>query len=434
MAVSFQHSQTAQIQAESHQRLLLFDLDARGHHPGYIQHLVRFWCEQKLSGQLDVLVTPQFLEKHGDVVDTASQPIVKFIAITSAEEVALVAGEQLGNSFKGRIQRAFQDWNILRKYLIRLQTTHCLIMYLDTILLRLALGAKFPCQFSSIYFRPVFHYSQFQNFTPTPRERFWQLRDQVCLSRLLKNPQLHTLFCLDPFAAEQINRVNSQHKAVHLIDPVHLYSNLESEIQQLKRDFEIQPHRKVFLMFGVLSKRKGMFELLDAITQLPSDICQTLCLLLIGPLELENKAELEERIQHLVQSKPVQIICRHTFIRDDSIQNYFQIADVILAPYQRHIGMSAILVRAAAAGKPVLASDFGLMGEVTRHHELGLTVDSTVPAEIAKGIIACLNVDFVHRYNSDKMQRFAEHNQTDKFAKLVFDCLLDRFYNHKQIS
>lgn len=423
MAISLQHSQAAEPQAASHQRLLLFDLDSRGHHPGYIQHLVRAWCEQARPGQLDVLVTPQFLEKHQDVVNTATRPNVRFIAITSAEAETLVAGEALGDSFKGRIQRAFQDWSILRKYLVALQTTHCLIMYLDTILLRLACGAKFPCQFSSIYFRPIFHYGQFDQFTPTRRERFWQFRDQVCLFRLLQNPQLHSLFCLDAFAVEQINRAQAQPKALYLVDPVHLYSHSERELEQLRRDLGIQPHRKAFLMFGVLARRKGMFELLDAIAELSPEVCQTLCLLLIGPVELDNKAELEEKIQRLAQSKPVQIICRHSFVRDDSVQHYFQIADVILAPYQRHIGMSAILVRAAAAGKPVLAADFGLMGQVTRHHQLGLTVDSTASAEIAKGIAACLDSNFAHHYDRDQMRQFAEQNQTDKFAQLIFDRL-----------
>ncbi len=420
MAASLQRSQPLIEQTANQQRLLLFDLDTRGHHPGYIQHLVRAWCEQARPGQLDVLVTPQFLEQHQDVVKTATRPNVRFVAISAAEADALVAGEQLGDSFKGRIQRAFQDWQILRKYLITLQTTHCLIMYLDTILLRLALGTKFPCRFSSIYFRPIFHYGQFDHFTPTRREQFWQLRDRVCLARLLQNPQLHSLFCLDPFAVEQINQANPQPKALYLIDPVYLHRPSPEQLQQLRQSLEIQPGRKAFLMFGVLAQRKGMFELLDAIAALPNEVCQTICLLLIGPLELENQAELEARLQRL-QTKPVQIIRRHDFILDRDIQLYFKIADVILAPYQRHIGMSAILVRAAAAGKPVLAADFGLMGQVARHHQLGITVDAMAPAELAQGILACLAPEFERCYSLEQMRQFAEQNQAEQFAQLIFD-------------
>jgi glycosyltransferase involved in cell wall biosynthesis len=425
MSASLQSSQVT-VPQTTNQRLLLFDLDVRGHHPGYIQHLVRYWCEQCLPGQLDILVTPQFLQKHREVVETATQPNVQFVAITPVEAAVLVNGEQLGDSFKGRIQRAFQEWKILRQYLIKLQTTHCLIMYLDTILLRLAFGAKFPCQFSSIYFRPIFHYQQFSNFTPTRRERIWQLRDRVCLSRFLKHPQLHTLFCLDSFAVKRMNQFQRQPKSIHITDPVYVHNHTGQELEQLRQSLDVQPNRRVLLMFGVLSRRKGIFELLEAIAELPAEICQTICLLLIGPLEMADKTALEVQIQRLTQIRPIQIICRHNFIADQGIQPYFQIANLVLAPYQRHIGMSAILVRAAAAGTPVLSSDFGLMGEVTRYYKLGLTVDSTVPTEIAKGIELFLSSEQENICDRAKMQQFVEQNRADRFSQMIFERLWAR--------
>jgi glycosyltransferase involved in cell wall biosynthesis len=407
----------------SDRKVMLFELDTRGHHPGYIQHLVKYWCDEKLPGQLDVLVSQKFRQQHSNIVEIPSQceqQTINFVAITPEEQAVLFESSQLESSFKGRIIRAFQEWDLLRKYAVSLGTTHCLLMYLDTILLRLAFGAKFPCKFSSIYFRPIFHYSTFANYTPAGREGIWQLRDKVCLPQILRSSQLQTIFCLDPLAVEPINNINRKNKAVYLPDPVQIYNNNEPQLEKLQESLGIDSSRQVFLLFGVLAERKGIYQLLEAVKMLSPDLCQKLCLLLIGPIQLQEKELIQTQIAEISQSLPVQIICRHDFVTDQEIQPYFQIADVILAPYQRHIGMSAILVRAAAAQKPVLSSDFGLMGEVTRRYELGLAVDSTVPTEITKGFTRFLCESPGSFVNHEKMKQFAEQNDAKQFATTIF--------------
>jgi len=407
----------------SDNKIMLYELDTRGHHPGYVQHLVKYWCEKKLPGHLDVLVSSKFMQQHSNIVDIAlgcSHKNISFIGISLEEESVLFESAKLENSFTGRIQRAFQEWDLLRKYAISLGTTHCLIMYLDTILLRLALGSKFPCSFSSIYFRPVFHYNHFPNYVPSKREYIWQLRDKVCLSRLLSSPNLTTLFCLDPLAVEHINKFDSQPRAVYLPDPVQIYNYTESQVEKLRTNLEIGSGRQIFLLFGALGARKGIHQLLEAVRMLCPTLAQKFCLLLIGPVGIEEKELLHARITEICQFLPVQIICRHEFVTDQEIQPYFQIADVILAPYQRHIGMSAVLVRAAAAQKPVLSSDFGLMGEIVQRYKLGLAVDSVVPSEIAKGFERFMLESPASLCDPRKMKQFAEQNTAEQYAKLIF--------------
>ncbi|MDZ8187292.1 MAG: glycosyltransferase [Nostoc sp. ChiSLP02] len=405
---------------------MIFDLDIRGHHPGYIQHLIKYWSEQELPGQLDIVVSPKFVQKHSGIVDIAadsSQGNIKFVPITLAEEANLIDSQELDMSFTGRIKRGFQEWKLIHKYATSLNSDRCLLMYIDTILLRLSLGVRFPCSFSGIYFRPVFHYNSFTNYTPSKQELIWELRDKFCLSRLLKNSRLQTLFCLDPFAVEHINVLQGKTTARYLPDPVQLYPASENRLETLKNSLGINPNRKIFLLFGVLTKRKGIDNLLEAVASLPPELCQQLCLLLIGPSESGEQEKLQARVAQISQFLPIQIICRHDFITDEEIQPYFQISDVILAPYQRHIGMSAILVRAAAAQKPVLCSDFGLMGEIARCYGLGLVVDSTKPSEIAKGLVRFLTESPENLCNSEKMQQFYQQNLASKFAQTVFQHL-----------
>lgn len=409
-------------QSGERERFLLFELDTRGHHPGYIQHLVKYWCQHNLSGQLDVLVSPKFMQQHSNIVNLAKlSPTVRFVSITEEEDAELFNSFELGQSFRGRIVRAFQEWRLLRKYALSLGTTHLFVMYLDTILLRLGLRVSLPCSMSAIYFRPILHYGTFPNYSPEGKESVWQWRDRVCLARFLPVPNLQTLFCLDPFAAEYINQVYGTTKAAYLPDPVQRYSYADSEYEHLKARLGIQSNRTVFLLFGAMSRRKGASEVLDAIALLPPALCQRMTLLVVGPVE--EPQHLEARIAELTRTKGIQVITEDTFVADEAIHPYFQISDVVLVPYQRHIGMSAILVRAAAAQKPVLASDFGLVGELTRHYQLGLAVDSTNPEEIAKGMTRYLLEIPSELCDPVQQKQFADRNTAEQFASQIFQCL-----------
>jgi glycosyltransferase involved in cell wall biosynthesis len=404
------------------ERLLIFELSTGGHYPGYIQHLVRYWREAELPGELAVVVTPEFLAEHSDVVATAGDvklSRVNFTAITPTE----AAGLSDRRSGLSRARRAYQEWQLLQQYAQRHRADHCLIPYIDTRQLPLALGAQLPCDFSGIYFRPTFHYPALMNAVPTRREQLQHQRERWLLGRMLANPRLKALFCLDPFVLEPLRSFKTQAQIVPLPDPVQIYPAAEADVERLRQELGIAAERRIFLLFGALDERKGLQQLLSAIALLPPDQVQQLCLLLVGPLLDPIKAPVLAQIDHLRQTLPVQIISVDRFIPDHAIQPYFHLADVVLAPYQRHVGMSAILVRAAAAQTPTLAADYGLMGEITRRYQLGLTVDATDSAAIAPGLTQLLTHPLSTVGDRGAMQAFAAQNSARQFAQTIFNAL-----------
>jgi glycosyltransferase involved in cell wall biosynthesis len=401
-------------------RMMLFDLSIRGHHPNYIQQLIRYWQAQKLAGALTIVVSPKFLEEHADVVDLArsgSQNTIHFVAIAPEEEAAL---KSRGSALK-RFLRTFQEWQILSKYAVLSQATHCLIMYFDTCQLPLAFGSKSPCPFSGIYFRPTFHYGAFANHRLSWKDRLQQWREKLLLSRVLSHPQFRTLFCLDPFAVEYLQQ-RGESRVVRLADPVQVDQVSATPPALLRKTLEIDPGRQIFLFFGALTGRKGTHQLLDAIEKLPANLCQKLCLLLVGEIKATEKAAVEAKIAALCQARPVQIVRHYEFVPEQDVPGYFQLADVVLAPYQQHVGMSGILLLAAAAAKPVLSSDYGLMGEMVRRYDLGRVVDSTQPTEIAAGITQFLTAQNPVGDRA-KMRSFAEQNSAEQYAKIIFQHL-----------
>ena len=402
----------------SEHKLMLFDLSIFGHHPSYIQHFINYWITQKSPGSLDIVVSPKFLQEHSDVVKLATfnQDEINFIAITQSEEATL----KPRNSGINRNLRAFQEWKLFCKYAQSLKATRGLIMYFDPYLLPLAIGMKSPCSVSGIYFRPTFHYSSFHNYTTSWSKPIQQWREKFILNRVLLHPQLKTLFCLDPFAVKHINKFDST-SAVHLPDPVELPNQNKCQIASLKERLGINSKKKVFLLFGALNGRKGIYQLLEAIGLLSPALCEQMCLVLVGEANPTDRALIKSKVAATCLAQPVQIIEHYEFVPEQDIQGYFQLADVVLAPYQRHVGMSGILLLAAAANKPVLSSNYGLMGEMVQRYQLGISVDSTLPEEIAKGLQRCLEESSEEIGDRHQMQLFAEQNSAQKFAQILFE-------------
>lgn len=401
--------------------LMLFDLSVRGHHPAYIQHLIQYFIHEALPGRLVIVVSPRFLIEHSEVVEIAQQAAperVQFQAISQAEVDGL-GGRK--NAYQ-RLRRTFREWQLLRKYAQALQAQHCVALYLDTCLRPLTVSQPLPCPVSGIYFRPTFHYSTFAQHpvqSQEPLQRWWE---QGLLWLIGQRSQLHTVFSLDPFAVPQLNRLLRQSKAVHLPDPVALEKAPSERVQELRAALGIEADRTVALIFGALTHRKGVPQLLEAIAELSAADCQKLCLLLVGESNLEQ--QLEARIATLTAQKPIQILRHYEFVPEADVAAYFQLADLVMAPYQRHVGMSGILLQAAAAGKPVLSSDYGLMGELVNRYQLGLAVDSTQPADLAQGLHQMLNQPLVTFGDRAQMRTFAEQNSAQQFAKVIFQRLL----------
>lgn len=403
--------------------IMLFNLNLGGHYPSYIQHLIGYWLEHKLPGVLNIVVFAEFMEQYSALVNSdleTESNNVRFITITPEEASSLISRK----SVIDRVLYRFREWNLFCRYARYLKITHGLLMIFDNFQLPLALGLKSSCSVSGIYFRPSFHYARFNDYKFSLKESLQQLREKLILSQILNNSQFKNLFCLDPFAVKEINKVSHIVKAIYLPDPVPRYQEVNNFCQQNPDLIGDKSTRKVFLLLGTLSIRRGVCQLLDAIRLLSDELCQQICLNLIGqPSSQEEQKKIESRINKIVQSKPVQIIRHYEFISEQKVYAYYNLADVVLAIHQKHIGMSGSLILAAAVQKPVLSSNYGLMGQVVRQHQLGLTVDSTKPKEIAQGLTKFLQASPTKFCDSKKMKAFADQNTAEQFAQVIFQHL-----------
>ena len=193
------------------------------------------------------------------------------------------------------------------------------------------------------------------------------------LHRRLQRPaaaaQFEHIYFLDPEAPRRLQAINPGIHATVLPDPG------EREPKLPKTDarsyFKLPQDKTIYLHAGSPEKRKGLPDVLRAFEQLcrKPEQRQRLFLLRIGPNERLNPKD-QARLQQLIQ-----LGCAQTtdgFVSNQDFIEYFAAADWILIPYRNFRFSSGILANARIAQRPVIASDYGMIGAQVRRQQLGL--------------------------------------------------------------
>ncbi|MCY7349455.1 MAG: glycosyltransferase, partial [Cytophagaceae bacterium] len=319
-------------------------------------------------------------------------------------------------------KRMTLQWRLMVAYAHRHHADHVLLMYLDQFQVALFTQKAPPCPVSGILFRPTLHYKTFDSIDkPIWKDWLWNWRKRITLQLAFRNRRLHTVFSLDPYSLESLRPFNHNVHVVHLPDPVEVSLVSPEEATALRTANGVDSTRNVLLLFGHLDIRKGLGPLAQALTQLPDTILRQLSIWLVGTLE-SDQIPYAEAIESLTATRGLQVWRCHSFVSEPFAQVCFAAADGILALYQRHVGMSGILVLAAAAGKPILASDYGLLGELVRRKQLGLAFDTTSPATIAEALTTFTKNPLLG--NPEQMRNFASQNRTSEYARVIFGSIL----------
>lgn len=392
----------------SAKKILLFDTIVDGHHADYLTHLITYWLHNQLDGEL-IVVTQQSFQKQYNAL-TEHKPgaeNVRFVPI-SPSDIETVHGASMAT-------RSFKEWNLMLKYIELHEPAHVLLMYFDLFMLASWLGRSAPCAVSGIYFRPDFHYKA----RPGIKAKLNGARKKITLSGALSGKGLTNLFCLDHSAVEGLRQLSPHVKIWPLADPVESYKIAPAEVEQLRIKLQIEPNRRILLLFGHLDDRKGIEPLLEALKLLPAEQKNRLCVLLAGPIQPDFRELIERKIAEV--GNDVQIIRVFKEIKGREIQVLFELSDYVLALYQHHIGMASVVVRAAVSRKPVLASDYGYLGHLVKTEQLGAVTDATLPDAIRSLLERVLTTEIP--YSEASLQKLAEQNSDVYFAETIFNHL-----------
>ena len=230
-----------------------------------------------------------------------------------------------------------------------------------------------PGKISGVIFRAPNNYGMQTNW----RRTFENLRRHFSYS-LAKRKSINTLFTLD----ETLNdSAGSYWKSALTFLP-----DLAPKITLLPYHARADG-RKIWLLFGSLTARKGIYQMVEAWAMKGTDFHQSNVLRLIGKIAAEEQTIFMRRVNELLKSTPEMLIeIEDQFLNDVELTQEVCNSAVILVPYQNHIGSSGVLYWAAAAGKPVLSQNCGLMGFLVQKYGLGKIVEAADPSRIAKAL------------------------------------------------
>jgi glycosyltransferase involved in cell wall biosynthesis len=220
-------------------------------------------------------------------------------------------------------------------------------------------------------------------------EQFYHLTVRKLLKSLLERRRLGCLFVhtertkqiiLRALGAEDLGR----HVTV-VPDPLPdaIYDRAENASKQdCRAQLGLPQERVVVLFFGELRDSKGPDILMQAIKLGPPGVLAVFAGSPAGGFSIRDW-------EQEVRSEGVEGRVRLDLGRvpDELVSIYFQAADAVVLPYRRSfLGTSGVLQWAAAAQKPVIATDVGDIGDLVRRNGLGLVVDPEDPQRLAEGI------------------------------------------------
>jgi glycosyltransferase involved in cell wall biosynthesis len=214
----------------------------------------------------------------------------------------------------------------------------------------------------------------------------------------------------DDEAAEILNRKYSTDAFEVLVDPVpeFYYKGLADNHQ--KSDEE----KFQFIMIGSISKRKGIFEFLDAIQKSQSKAR----FLIAGNIDNAILAKVEQKVAYL-QAQGINLEIHNRYLSNKEFTKFIKASDIIVMPYHSKGASSGILGHAAFSNTAVIGPNIGLIADIINDYEMGVTIN---PNNLDQFIKYLDNPDkVISACNLDKMEQYVNENSIEEFyTKIMY--------------
>ncbi len=279
------------------------------------------------------------------------------------------------------------------------------------------LGSPFAGRpFSGMLMNPKFHRAEMRIGPASRSDRLysWLFR------RLLSLNNLQSVLVVDERFLEFCNRSGYPNAGkMRFVPDVGELSD-EPSTGLTRGALGIRPDALVVLLYGSLSRRKGVKELLQAIEATTSE---EVVALVAGKPDEETQGFLRSERCYAMQATG-KLVVRAGFQNADEERSLFEAADVVWLGYVGGAyGSSGVLYQAGSLGLPVIATDVGLIGWAVTRYDVGIALDPTEGSAVIDAIRRLRNdSDLRHRLGSNGRELAHGHTGV-AFAKAICDAL-----------
>lgn len=196
---------------------------------------------------------------------------------------------------------------------------------------------------------------------------------------------IQKIFFLDPDAPNRLAKLNKAITGIVLPDPGE--STPVMDKATARKYFQLPGEEKtIFLHIGTSEKRKGLSDTIKAfyLGLSNSQFRERAFLLRVG---INDKLSPRDRTKLLKLVKSGHASLMEEFVSESDFIEYFSAADVVLLPYRKFRFSSGILVNALNAGRPALASDYGMIGETVKKSAAGNCFKEGSVASLSKAMV-----------------------------------------------
>jgi|GEM_PF-636371 len=397
--------------------ILIYDSAISGHHGDYLYHLVRYLWNESMSFRSCFLVHPEFMERYSAYLPAATpRSAITFNMLDPPSLQRIAAAGSLS-------ARSAREWTVVRTYAEDIRCRHCILMNMN--IFQSALGMPdqrvLPFSVSGIFFSPYTRLDTTGRGGAGLTGKMRRLKKKYLLRWMLRNNSIQNVYILnDPATVRELNDQFPLRNVFRLLpDPVPVPPEAIKPEYSLRHQYQIPSSLKVFLFFGSINRRKGIFETIDIFSNLPPAVARGAALAILGNPDKEIRPFLDQAISRLQgRRSELLVIYDPRFFRTDEMHGAFKSADFILAPYLRTQSSSGVLGLAAWARKPVIGFAGGLLGELIRDNHLGYTIPTGHLEDFLR-LIEELVRNTPGLFPTSGMTDYVKRNTPDHFAKII---------------
>ena len=396
--------------------IIIFEPESQGHQADYLKLLVESFDNE--SFRIILLIDRDVLKRMRTRVDLVS---AKNIDIVFLSELELKRCRS-----RVLLVRSVMQWTICRHYAEKHKAHHVLFLFLDAVQLSLAFFLRWPSSIkvSGLLFRPTIHY---KTYGMVPGEKYGETlkrwSKKLVLRMAMRNPALNVVFTMDEYFFEYSStNPSNESRVVYLPDPAVMHEDCLGLSEKTLNN--IPKERKVFLLFGALSERKGIFKVLSAIEKLPMETINRVFFIFAGRISERDRERFYKKVEKLKERRDVAncLDVKDYFLNKNEIARLFLSCDIVFAPYQRFVGPSGIILWAACAGREVITQDYGLIGRWVKKFDLGVTIDTTSVDSLIEVINNSAKKE-KDGYVSSKASEFIHQHDSELFKKIFYSNL-----------
>lgn len=392
-------------------KLLIVEPEATGHHMSlYTRLLVREaisnnWKIQILTTQR-ALNHPSFQLVKDELKGEADIFMMKEVHRTHQVDSFALICQQL--AYYNAIKKGFSQIisNQLPDFIYVLN-----LDYFDKVLA--FLGSPFGnLPFSGMLMTINYHRHIMKIGTPSRNDQLYK----YLFHRVLRIPKLKLVAVIDDMFVEYTNQFpHNGYKKIRFVPDVGKLTGKESQ-KSAREKLGIPQENFLILVYGSLTRRKNIENLLRAV-DLTSN--KTISILLAGVQDENIQRLLSTPLaQSLIARK--QIFESNHFHDDSEEYCVFKAADAVWVGYEKRFqGSSGVLLQAAIARHPVLASSYGLIGKLVDQYGLGLRFDPNNINQISSAITKLLSDSNLRESFQQNGSLLAEKHSTTNFQKAL---------------